>query len=112
MVAICALQKFVMNTRTNSQAITEAGDSGTAAVSKRRSCCTSHTLQEYVSNELISYIIIVHIDSVPCFTLMHTFRATTFVMSHSSLIMSVLFISSLWFDGLNRNSFNCTFFPV
>lgn len=67
MVAICALQNFVMNSRTNRRAVAEAGGilviqelllfpntevSGQAAL-LIRFLFSTHTLQEYVSNELI-----------------------------------------------------------
>lgn len=67
MVAICALQNFVMHSRTNRRAVAEAG--GILVIqelllsqSSEVSCQTAllvkflfsnHTLQEYVSNELI-----------------------------------------------------------
>ncbi|GAV71945.1 C2 domain-containing protein/Arm domain-containing protein/V-ATPase_H_N domain-containing protein [Cephalotus follicularis] len=67
MVSICALQNFVMHSRTNRRAVAEAGGilviqellqspnpeiSGQAALLIRFLFC-NHTLQEYVSNELI-----------------------------------------------------------
>ncbi|XP_054798801.1 protein CELLULOSE SYNTHASE INTERACTIVE 3 [Prosopis cineraria] len=67
MVAICALQNFVMNSRTNRRAVAEAGGvlviqelllspnpevAGQAAL-LIRFLFSTHTLQEYVSNELI-----------------------------------------------------------
>ncbi|KAI4337839.1 hypothetical protein L6164_016208 [Bauhinia variegata] len=67
MVAICALQNFVMNSRTNRRAVAEAGGilviqemllspnpeiAGQAALLIKYLFST-HTLQEYVSNELI-----------------------------------------------------------
>ncbi|XP_019056447.1 PREDICTED: uncharacterized protein LOC104800208 isoform X2 [Tarenaya hassleriana] len=67
MVAICALQNFVMNSRTNRRAVAEAGGilliqelllssntevSGQAAL-MIKFLFSNHTLQEYVSNELI-----------------------------------------------------------
>ncbi|KAJ0256566.1 Protein CELLULOSE SYNTHASE INTERACTIVE 3 [Hirschfeldia incana] len=66
-VAICALQNFVMNSRTNRRAVAEAGGvllvqelllSGNAEVSGQAALMikflfSNHTLQEYVSNELI-----------------------------------------------------------
>ncbi|CAA7013426.1 unnamed protein product [Microthlaspi erraticum] len=66
-VAICALQNFVMNSRTNRRAVAEAGGvlliqelllscnaevSGQAALMVKF-LFSNHTLQEYVSNELI-----------------------------------------------------------
>lgn len=67
MVAICALQNFVMNSRTNRRAVAEAGGilviqelllspntevAGQAAL-LIKFLFSTHTLQEYVSNELI-----------------------------------------------------------
>ncbi|XP_010539659.1 PREDICTED: uncharacterized protein LOC104813670 [Tarenaya hassleriana] len=67
MVAICALQNFVMHSRTNRRAVAEAGGilliqelllssntqvSGQAALMVKF-LFSNHTLQEYVSNELI-----------------------------------------------------------
>ncbi|KAK9945849.1 hypothetical protein M0R45_011343 [Rubus argutus] len=67
MVAICALQNFVMNSRTNRRAVAEAGGilviqelllslnaevAGQAAL-LIKFLFSNHTLQEYVSNELI-----------------------------------------------------------
>ncbi|CAN6931896.1 unnamed protein product [Brassica oleracea var. botrytis] len=66
-VAICALQNFVMNSRTNRRAVAEAGGilliqelllSSNAEVSGQAALMvkflfSNHTLQEYVSNELI-----------------------------------------------------------
>lgn len=67
MVAICALQNFVMNSRTNRRAVAEAGGilviqelllspsieiAGQAAI-LIKFLFSNHTLQEYVSNELI-----------------------------------------------------------
>ncbi|KAJ0025910.1 hypothetical protein Pint_08140 [Pistacia integerrima] len=67
MVAICALQNFVMNSRTNRRAVAEAGGilvvqelllSPNAEVAGQAALLikflfSNHTLQEYVSNELI-----------------------------------------------------------
>jgi len=67
MVAICALQNFVMNSRTNRRAVAEAGgilviqeqllssnsDVAVQAALLIRFLFSNHTLQEYVSNELI-----------------------------------------------------------
>ncbi|KAL8167222.1 hypothetical protein V2J09_008721 [Rumex salicifolius] len=67
MVAICALQNFVMNSRTNRRAVAEAGgilviqeqllspnlDIAVQAALLTRFLFSNHTLQEYVSNELI-----------------------------------------------------------
>uniref|UniRef100_A0A2P2K3A6 C2 domain-containing protein n=1 Tax=Rhizophora mucronata TaxID=61149 RepID=A0A2P2K3A6_RHIMU len=67
MVAICALQNFVMHSRTNRRAVAEAGGilvvqelllSPSADVSGQAAMLikflfSNHTLQEYVSNELI-----------------------------------------------------------
>ncbi|XVE55301.1 hypothetical protein DITRI_Ditri03aG0147900 [Diplodiscus trichospermus] len=67
MVAICALQNFVMRSRTNRRAVAEAGGilviqelllSPSAEVSAQAALLikflfSNHTLQEYVSNELI-----------------------------------------------------------
>ncbi|XP_057533328.1 protein CELLULOSE SYNTHASE INTERACTIVE 3 isoform X1 [Amaranthus tricolor] len=67
MVAICALQNFVMRSRTNRRAVAEAGGilvvqeqllSSNADVSIQaalliRFLFSNHTLQEYISNELI-----------------------------------------------------------
>ncbi|KAE9605839.1 hypothetical protein Lal_00025039 [Lupinus albus] len=67
MVAVCALQNFVMNSRTNRRAVAEAGGilviqelllspntevAGQAAL-LIKFLFSTHTLQEYVSNELI-----------------------------------------------------------
>jgi hypothetical protein len=67
MVAICALQNFVMNSRTNRRAVAEAGGilviqelllfpntevAGQAAL-LIKFLFSTHTLQEYVSNEMI-----------------------------------------------------------
>ncbi|XP_021858503.1 protein CELLULOSE SYNTHASE INTERACTIVE 3 [Spinacia oleracea] len=67
MVAICALQNFVMHSRTNRRAVAEAGgilvvqeqllssnsDVAVQAALLIRFLFSNHTLQEYVSNELI-----------------------------------------------------------
>ncbi|XP_057442675.1 protein CELLULOSE SYNTHASE INTERACTIVE 3 [Lotus japonicus] len=67
MVAICALQNFVMNSRTNRRAVAEAGgilviqellmspntDIAGQAALLIKFLFSTHTLQEYVSNELI-----------------------------------------------------------
>ncbi|XVE95518.1 hypothetical protein REPUB_Repub02eG0104300 [Reevesia pubescens] len=67
MVAICALQNFVMRSRTNRRAVAEAGGilviqelliSANAEVASQAALLikflfSNHTLQEYVSNELI-----------------------------------------------------------
>ncbi|XP_044480401.1 protein CELLULOSE SYNTHASE INTERACTIVE 3-like [Mangifera indica] len=67
MVAICALQNFVMHSRTNRRAVAEAGGilvvqelllSSNAEVAAQAALLikflfSNHTLQEYVSNELI-----------------------------------------------------------
>ncbi|KAK4276716.1 hypothetical protein QN277_014834 [Acacia crassicarpa] len=67
MVAICALQNFVMNSRTNRRAVAEAGgilviqelllstnpDVAGQAALLIQFLFSTHTLQEYVSNELI-----------------------------------------------------------
>ncbi|GMH00713.1 hypothetical protein Nepgr_002552 [Nepenthes gracilis] len=67
MVAICALQNFVMHSRTNRRAVAEAGgilviqeqllssnpEVGIQAALLIRFLFSNHTLQEYVSNELI-----------------------------------------------------------
>lgn len=67
MVAICALQNFVMHSRTNRRAVAEAGGilvvqelllSTNAEVARQAALLikflfANHTLQEYVSNELI-----------------------------------------------------------
>lgn len=67
MVAICALQNFVMHSRTNRRAVAEAGgilvvqeqllssnsDVAIQAALLIRFLFSNHTLQEYVSNELI-----------------------------------------------------------
>ncbi|KAI4388085.1 hypothetical protein MLD38_000450 [Melastoma candidum] len=67
MVAICALQNFVMHSRTNRRAVAEAGGilviqelllSPSIGIARQAAMLTkflfsNHTLQEYVSNELI-----------------------------------------------------------
>ncbi|QHN92943.1 uncharacterized protein DS421_17g588370 [Arachis hypogaea] len=67
MVAICALQNFVMNSRTNRRAVAEAGgilviqelllspntEVAAQAALLIKFLFSTHTLQEYVSNELI-----------------------------------------------------------
>ncbi|GAB4862090.1 Protein CELLULOSE SYNTHASE INTERACTIVE 3 [Ancistrocladus abbreviatus] len=67
MVSICALQNFVMHSRTNRRAVAEAGgilviqeqllssnsEVGVQAALLIRFLFSNHTLQEYVSNELI-----------------------------------------------------------
>jgi hypothetical protein len=67
MVAICALQNFVMNSRTNRRAVAEAGgilviqelllfpntEVARQAALLIKFLFSTHTLQEYVSNELI-----------------------------------------------------------
>lgn len=67
MVTICALQNFVMNSRTNRRAVAEAGgilivqelllstsaDVAGQAAMLIRFLFSNHTLQEYVSNELV-----------------------------------------------------------
>ncbi|MBA0597369.1 hypothetical protein Gorai_007176 [Gossypium raimondii] len=67
MVAICALQNFVMRSRTNRRAVAEAGgilviqelllspnaDVAVQAALLIKFLFSNHTLQEYVSNELI-----------------------------------------------------------